>query len=84
MEANHDRLSHNSKHVDRLAKTIGGTGGTYEVEFTYGDAIDLPDHTDGGSVEAGYVSVSYLSRITDVDRDDAPCAEGALNSLLDQ
>ena len=40
--------------------------------------------TDGGAVEAGYVSVSYLSRITDVDRDDAPCAEGALNSLLDQ
>lgn len=65
-------------------KPIGGTGGTYEVEFTYGDAIALPDHTDGGAVEAGYVSVSYLSRITDVDRDDAPCAEGALNSLLDR
>jgi len=65
-------------------KPIGGSGGTYEVEFTYGDAIALPDHTDGGAVEAGYVSVSYLSRIADVDRDDAPCAEAALNSLLDQ
>ena len=41
-------------------KPIGGAGGTYEVEFTYGDAIALPDHTDGGAVEAGYVSVSYL------------------------
>ncbi|MED6336646.1 MAG: hypothetical protein VYC04_02570, partial [Actinomycetota bacterium] len=61
-----------------------GTGDTYEVEFDYGDAIVLPDHTDGGAVEAGYVSVSYLSRITNIDRDDAPYAEHALNSLLDQ
>ena len=40
-------------------KPIGEAGGTYEVEFTYGDTIALPDHTDGGAVEAGYVSVSY-------------------------
>jgi len=28
--------------------------------------------------------VSYLSRIIDVERNDAPCAEQALNSLLSQ
>ena len=34
----------------------------------WGDPQVLPDDTDSGAVEAGYVSISALSRIAD-DRD---------------
>jgi hypothetical protein len=42
----------------------------------------LPPDSDGGAVEAGFVSVSYISRLTALDRDDLGGAEAALASLV--
>ena len=47
------------------------------------DPIAPPADTDGGAVEAGYVSVGYLSRLTADDRADLDAAEATLASLLD-
>jgi len=44
-----------------------GHDGAYHVEMQWGDAIDLPDDTDGGAVMRGYASVSWLGRIEAVD-----------------
>jgi 5'-nucleotidase len=41
-----------------------GHNGTFRVTMEWGDAVELPVHIDGGAVEAGYVSISDLSRIT--------------------
>jgi 5'-nucleotidase len=54
----------------------------FTVRMSWGDAIDLPDHTDGGSVERGYVSVSYLSRLESVERDDLGAAEATLTGVV--
>jgi 5'-nucleotidase len=37
----------------------------FQVEMVWGDPITLPPETDSGGVEAGYVTVSALSRIVD-------------------
>lgn len=63
-------------------KPVEGHTDTFSVTFSYGDPLALPEESDGGAVEAGYVSVGYLSRITAVDRTDMGSAEAALNSLL--
>jgi broad specificity polyphosphatase/5'/3'-nucleotidase SurE len=62
---------------------LEGRVGSYSVEFSYGEAMVLPEDTDGGAVEAGYVSVGYLSRLTADDRADLDAAEATLASLLD-
>ena len=54
----------------------------YDVDIAWGDAIDLPDHTDGGAVERGKVSVTYLSRLEAEARSDMTSAEQALADLL--
>ena len=36
---------------------------TFTVEMDWGDPVQLPVETDGGSVEAGEIAISYLSRI---------------------
>lgn len=59
-----------------------GQNGVYHVRMTWGDAVDLPDHTDGGIVEAGLVSLSYLSRMDAVTRHDLSAAELALDRLV--
>jgi 5'-nucleotidase len=40
-----------------------GHTAAFRVLMEYGDAVTLPEHTDGGAVAAGYVSVSALSRL---------------------
>ena len=45
---------------------------TFYVRMGWGDPIELPEHTDTGAVERGYVSVTYLSRITDDPTADLP------------
>lgn len=55
-----------------------GHDGSYEVHMDWGDPIELPEHTDSGAVEAGYVAVTALSRIGDdlsVDLDRVLAAE---------
>ena len=45
-----------------------GHDGVFDVQMEWGDPQVLPDDTDSGAVEAGYVSITALSRIAD-DRD---------------
>lgn len=54
----------------------------YEIEVQWGDAADLPDHTDGGAIERNRVSITYLSRLEAEHRDDLRKAESALDRLL--
>ena len=38
---------------------------TFHVRMSWGDPLELPEHTDTGTVERGYVAVTYLSRLAD-------------------
>ena len=42
-----------------------GHDGAFDVQMDWGDPLILPEDTDSGAVEAGFVSVSALSRILD-------------------
>lgn len=54
----------------------------FDVDVTWGDPIDLPDHTDGGTIERSRVSVTYLTRLEAESRSDMASAEHALDDLL--
>ena len=56
----------------------------FDVEVSWGDEVDLPDDTDGGTVERNRVSVSYLSRLEAEPRSDMTSAERALDDLFGQ
>jgi hypothetical protein len=47
----------------------------------WGDAVVLPPETDGGTVEGGFVSLSWLSRIVHVEG-EASGVDKALDVLL--
>jgi 5'-nucleotidase len=59
-----------------------GHDGAYRVMMSWGEPLDLPPDTDGGAVEVGYVSISYLSRLHEIDRPDLADAEKALTGLV--
>lgn len=59
-----------------------GQHDVFHVNMSWGDAEDLPDHTDGGIVENGTVAVTYLSRLYATERDDMVEAERAMSRLL--
>ena len=44
-----------------------GHPGTYKVVMNWGDAVSLPDGTDGGAIERGRVSVTFVGQLADVD-----------------
>jgi 5'-nucleotidase len=48
----------------RLEPKVGHSG-TFRVEMKWGDAVSLPDGTDGGAVERGQVSVTLVSALAD-------------------
>ena len=54
---------------------IVGQNGAFRVAMEWGDELDLPPETDGGAVEDGYVSITYLSRLHEIDRPDMELAE---------
>jgi 5'-nucleotidase len=56
-----------------------GHDGAFDVEMAWGDPIALPESTDSGAVEAGYVSVTALRRITD----DTSVAMARIAAALD-
>ena len=60
-----------------------GYQGSYYVRMAWGEAADLPDDTDGGLVQNGYVSLSYLSSIVNDARPDMTLAEKTLDVLID-
>jgi 5'-nucleotidase len=60
-----------------------GHEGAYRVGLEWGEPIVLPEETDGGAVEAGFVALTYLSPITPVEPpDSAKNAAVALDALL--
>lgn len=56
--------------------------GVFDVDMSSGDAVDLPEGTDGGAIESNLVAVTYLSRLVDEPRDDMGKAESALGNML--
>lgn len=54
---------------------------TYVVRMDWGDPVPLPIDTDGGAVEAGEVSISYLSRITHEPTPALTAVDAALDEL---
>jgi 5'-nucleotidase len=54
----------------------------FDVDVSWGEPVDLPDHTDGGTIERNRVSVSYISRLEAESRSDMASAEQALDDLL--
>lgn len=59
-----------------------GEPGVFDFDIRSGDLVDLPVDTDGGAVEAGIVSVSYLSRFVHEPRTDMGSAEASLGSMF--
>ena len=59
-----------------------GYENSYTVDLSYGDPVPLPDHTDGGAVEAGYVAVTYVSRYDDVEHHGTDEIHGELTGLV--
>jgi 5'-nucleotidase len=60
-----------------------GYEGTYAVKMSWGEPVLLPENTDGGLVETGWVSVTYLSSFAHDTRSDLGLAQKALDALLD-
>jgi 5'-nucleotidase len=54
----------------------------FDVQVTYGDPIELPAHTDGGAIESGLITVSYLTRLSAEHRSDLAKSEAALDALV--
>jgi 5'-nucleotidase len=59
-----------------------GHDGSFYVRMDWGDALELPPHTDGGAVERGEVAITYLSRLEGHDHPHPTGAEAALDELL--
>lgn len=59
-----------------------GHEGCYDVNMSWGDAVELPVGTDGGTVERGDVSITFLGRIVAEDPPAAASAAAALDRLL--
>jgi 5'-nucleotidase len=59
-----------------------GRPGTFRVVMEWGDAVSLPEGTDGGAVERGRVSVTLLSHLTDIDAAPDCTAEEAAYPAL--
>ena len=54
----------------------------FDVNVSWGEPVDLPEHTDGGTIERNRVSVTYLTRLEAETRSDMASAERALHDLL--
>lgn len=61
-----------------------GHDNAYTVQMQWGAAIELPADTDGGLVEDGYVSVTYLTRLADDARTDMTAGEDGLGRLIER
>ena len=59
-----------------------GHEGAFRVNLTWDEPQVLPIETDAGAVSAGYISLSWISRLTAVEPDpaDAAVVEGALDA----
>lgn len=73
---------------DARLEPVEGHSGSYRVVMEWGDAVSLPEGTDGGAVERDLVSVTLLGELRDVDTPVDTAAEDAafpaLASALDR
>ena len=61
---------------------VEGRSGTFKVVMEWGDAVSLPEETDGGAVERNRVSLTLVSHLTDVDTPhDRSVEDGAYPAL---
>lgn len=61
-----------------------GHEGSFHLRMNWGERIDeAPIDTDVGAVAAGYVALTWLSRIQDVEHPHGPDADEVYTSLLD-
>ena len=62
---------------------IEGDEGAFRVVMDWGEKVNvLPEDTDGGAVEAGYVSIANLTSMIHEDRTDVASAEAAVTTLI--
>jgi 5'-nucleotidase len=61
---------------------IEGRDGSFTVQMSWGEAIDLPPDSDSGAIERGIVTVSFLSRIRDEPRVDLTGVASGLDRLV--
>lgn len=61
---------------------VPGHEGAFYVAMSWGDEVTLDPDTDGGIVERGEVSITYLSRLEHEERSDMAHAEKSLGELL--
>ncbi len=54
---------------------------TFTVDMDWGEPVELPVETDGGSVEAGEIAISYLSRIVHDAGPGMPGVDAVLDEL---
>jgi 5'-nucleotidase len=59
-----------------------GHPGSYRINMNWGKPVSLPADSDGGAIERGYVSLSFLSSLCEVDPAGAPQITQALDKLL--
>jgi len=59
-----------------------GHDDAFDVQMQWGDPIELPDDTDSGAVEAGYISVTPLSRMLDDASEGLVEVSAALDGLV--
>lgn len=59
-----------------------GHSGAYRVVMEWGDAVSLPEGTDGGAVERDRVSLTLLGHLTEVEGLDDHGAEDAIYPAL--
>ena len=59
-----------------------GYEGSFTLDLAYGDPVPLPAHTDGGAVENGEVSITYLGRFDDVPHHGTDEIHGELSGLV--
>jgi 5'-nucleotidase len=65
----------------KLVPKLGHERAFY-VEMAWGDAVELPEETDGGTVERNIVAVSNLSRFVHEERTDLARVGSALDGLV--
>jgi len=61
---------------------VPGHEGAFYVDMSWGEVKTLDPATDGGIVERGEVSITYLTRLMHEDRDDLGTATANLDALL--
>jgi 5'-nucleotidase len=67
-----------------VLEPLEGHQGAFRVKMSWGEPVELPDGTDGGTVERQMVSISFLGRINAEQRHDMSMVDESLSRLLGQ